>query len=160
MAAALADPFVATVPTVITIVGALLAGSVVSALLLRAAEMPVAEPEEEPAQAGAPGSAASPVVRSRETGSGGGISVGRGGFLLLGGGAAVAGLVAAGVGRFLLGGAAQGAAKPKKLNLPETPAREKPGREGRAGRGRREDRQARDAAQPPGGCLHRRARDA
>jgi DMSO/TMAO reductase YedYZ molybdopterin-dependent catalytic subunit len=133
VAAALADPFVATVPTVITIVGALLAGSVVSALLLRAAEMPVAEPEEEPAQAGAPGSAASPVVRSMETGSGGGISVGRGGFLLLGGGAAVAGLVAAGVGRFLLGGAAQGAAKPKKLNLPETPAGENP-----AGKGEQE----------------------
>src|SRR5215212_4383648 len=35
--AALADPFVATTPTVITIVGALLAGAVVTELLLRAA---------------------------------------------------------------------------------------------------------------------------
>src|SRR5215213_493800 len=37
IAAAVADPFVATVPTVITIVGALLVGAAVSELLLRAA---------------------------------------------------------------------------------------------------------------------------
>jgi DMSO/TMAO reductase YedYZ molybdopterin-dependent catalytic subunit len=49
------------------------------------------------------------------------MSVGRGGFLLLGGGAAVAGLAAAGVGRLLAGGAVQTATKPKKLNLPEAP---------------------------------------
>ncbi len=117
IASALADPFVATVPTVITIVGALLAGATVSELLLRAAGLRPAAEEE--IQAGAPGSAASPAVRSREAGSNEVISVGRGGFLLLGGGAAVAGLAAAGVGRLLAGRAAQTAAIPKKLNLPE-----------------------------------------
>ena len=120
IAAALADPFVATVPTIVTIVGALLAGSAVTERLLRAAGLrPEAEPTGEPAPAGAPGSAASPAVRSREAGSDEGIAVGRGGFLLLGGGAAVAGLAAAGVGRLLGGGTAQSAAKPKKLDLPE-----------------------------------------
>jgi DMSO/TMAO reductase YedYZ molybdopterin-dependent catalytic subunit len=136
VAAALADPFVATVPTVITIIGALLAGSVVSGLLLRAAEMPAAEPAWEPIEVGAPGTAPSPILRSRETGPEGGISVGRGGFLLLGGAAAAAGLVAVGVGRLLAGGAAQGAAKPKKLNLPETPAGKNP-----AGKGEEEGAQ-------------------
>ena len=117
---ALADPFVATVPTVITIVGALLAGAAVGELLLRAAGLrPTTQPAGEEAQAGAPGSAASPAVRSREAGPDGALSVGRGGFLLLGGGAAVAGLVAAGVGRLLAGGSSQTAAKPKKLNLSE-----------------------------------------
>jgi DMSO/TMAO reductase YedYZ molybdopterin-dependent catalytic subunit len=60
-------------------------------------------------------------MRSREAGSDGRIAVGRGGFLLLGGGAAVAGLAAAGVGRLLGGGTVQSAARPKKLNLPEAP---------------------------------------
>jgi DMSO/TMAO reductase YedYZ molybdopterin-dependent catalytic subunit len=117
---ALADPFVATVPTVITIVGALLAGAAVGEFLLRAAGLrPTTQPAGEAVQAGAPGSAASPAVRSREAGPDGSLSVGRGGFLLLGGGAAVAGLAAAGVGRLLAGGSSQTVAKPKKLNLPE-----------------------------------------
>jgi DMSO/TMAO reductase YedYZ molybdopterin-dependent catalytic subunit len=121
--AALADPFVAPAPTIITIAGALLAGAAVTELLLRAAGLRAAvEPTEEPPLAGEPGSATSPVVRAREAGSDGGIAVGRGGFLLLGGGAAVAGLVAAGVGRLLGGGTVQIAARPKKLNLPEEPA--------------------------------------
>jgi DMSO/TMAO reductase YedYZ molybdopterin-dependent catalytic subunit len=123
VAAALADPFVAMIPTVITVVGSLLAGAAVSELLLRAAGLrtPV-EPTEEPSPAGEPGSAASPVMRWREAGSNGSIAVGRGGFLLLSGGAVVAGLAAAGVGRLLGGGTAQTAAGPKKLNLPEAPA--------------------------------------
>jgi hypothetical protein len=83
MAAALADPFVATVPTVITIVGALLAGSAVTELLLRASGLRAGEPKETVAPAGETGSALSPVVRSREAGPEGGISVGRGGFLHL-----------------------------------------------------------------------------
>jgi DMSO/TMAO reductase YedYZ molybdopterin-dependent catalytic subunit len=122
IAAALADPFVAAAPTVITIVGALLVGAAVSELLLRAAGLrtPVGTTEEA-ALAGEPGSAASPVTRSMEAGSDGRIAVGRGGFLLLGGGAAVAGLAAAGVGRLLGGGTAERAARPKKLNLPEAP---------------------------------------
>jgi DMSO/TMAO reductase YedYZ molybdopterin-dependent catalytic subunit len=122
IAAALADPFVATAPTVITIVGALLAGAAVSELLLRAAGLRTPmEPPEVAALPGEPGSVASPVTRVRESGSEGGISVGRGGFLLLSGGAVVAGLAAAGVGRLLGGGTAQTTARPKKLNLPEAP---------------------------------------
>src|SRR5215211_3315641 len=122
IAAALADPFVATVPTVITIVGALLAGAAVSELLLRAAGLRATiEPAEEATLAGEPGSSASPVMRSREAGSDERIAVGRGGFLLLAGGAAVAGLAAAGVGRLLGGGTVTNAARPKKLNLPEAP---------------------------------------
>src|SRR5215217_2112405 len=120
IAAALADPFVAQAPTVITIVGALLAGAAVSELLLRAAGLrTTVEPTEGPPLAGEPGSAASPVMRSREVGSDRRIAVGRGGFLLLGGGAAVAGLVAAGAGRLLGGGTPASAARPKKLNLPD-----------------------------------------
>ena len=150
----------AAVPTVITIVGALLAGSAVTELLLRAAGLrPTAEPAGEAPPAGAPGSAASPAVRSSEAGSDEGIAVGRGGFLLLGGGAAVAGLAAAGVGRLLAGGTAESAAKPKKLNLPEAPD-ETAGREGRGGKGRRKSVTHETLPQAPGGRLHRRARDA
>jgi len=128
IAAALADPFVATAPTVITILGALLAGAAVTELLLRAAGLrATVEAAEEPPLAGEPGSAASPVMRSREAGTDARIAFGRGGFLLLGGGAAVAGLAAAGVGRLLDGTPAESAAKPKKLNLPEeTPDKKQP----------------------------------
>ena len=133
VAAALADPFVAPAPTIITIAGALLAGAAVTELLLRAAGLRAAiEPAEEPPQAGEPGSAASPVARAREAGSEGRIAVGRGGFLLLGGGAAVAGLAAAGVGRLLGGGTVQSAARPKKLNLPESPDGKQPAGKGEA----------------------------
>src|SRR5215207_5208600 len=69
-AVALADPFVATAPTVITIAGALLAGAAVTELLLRAAGLrATVEPTEETTLAGEPGSAPSPVMRSREAGS-------------------------------------------------------------------------------------------
>jgi DMSO/TMAO reductase YedYZ molybdopterin-dependent catalytic subunit len=133
-AAALADPFVATVPTVITIAGALLAGAAVTELLLRAAGLRATV--EEPTLAGEPGSAPSPVMRSREAGSEGRISVGRGDFLLLSGGAAVAGLAAAGVGRLLGGRTPESAAKPKKLNLHEAPEKKQP-----AGKGQQEEAQ-------------------
>ena len=123
VAAALVDPFVAPAPTVITIASALLAGAAVTELLLRAAGLrAAAETTQEPPLAGEPGSAASPVMRSREAGSEGGISLARGGFLLLGAGAAVAGLAAAGVGRLLGGTTPEIVARPKKLNLPEVPA--------------------------------------
>jgi DMSO/TMAO reductase YedYZ molybdopterin-dependent catalytic subunit len=138
---ALADPFVATVPTVITIVGALLAGAAVGELLLRAAGLRPTTTQRagEVVQTGAPGSAASPAVRSREAGPNGELSVGRGGFLLLGGGAAVAGLAAAGIGRLLAGGSSQTVAKPKKLNLPDASNNEKPagnGDEAKKGKGK------------------------
>src|SRR5215210_7667877 len=133
IAAALADPFVATVPTVATVVGALLAGAAVTGLLLRTASpRPATPPAEEAVPAGEPGSAASPVVRSREVGSDEGITVGRGGFLLLGGGAAVAGLAAAGVGRLLGGGTAESATGLKKLNLPEAPDKKQQEGKGKA----------------------------
>src|ERR687898_1489749 len=136
-AAALPDPFVAPAPTVITIAGALLAGAAVTELLLRTAGLRAAVVRtEEPPLAGEPGSAASPVMRSSEAGSDGRVAVGRGGFLLLGGGAAVAGLAAAGVGRLLGGGTAQNAAKPKKLNLPEAPDKKQS-----AGKGQQEEAQ-------------------
>jgi DMSO/TMAO reductase YedYZ molybdopterin-dependent catalytic subunit len=129
IAAALADPFVEAVPTIVTVVVALLAGAAVTEFLLRAADLrPTVERMGGAVPAGAPGSAASPAVRSREAGSDGGIAVGRGGFLLLGGGAAVAGLAAAGVGRLLAGGASGTAAQPKKLKLPEAPQRNAAGK--------------------------------
>jgi DMSO/TMAO reductase YedYZ molybdopterin-dependent catalytic subunit len=123
VAAALADPFVEALPTVITVVVALLAGSVVTELLLRAAGLRITwERIGEPLPAGAPGSALSPAVRSREAGTDERTSVGRGGFLLLGGAAAVAGLAAAGIGR-LLAGAQEVAGRPKRLSLPDTPGK-------------------------------------
>jgi len=135
IAATFAEPFIAPAPTVITVVVALLAGTAVAELLLRAAGLRTVEPvgrpvERDTPQAGEPGGAFSPVTRSREAGSGQPISVGRGGFLLLGGAAAVAGLVAAGVGRALTGRAAQQASAPKKLDLPEAaPAKKGGGKE-------------------------------
>lgn len=137
IAAALADPFVATIPTVITIVGALFAGSAVTGLLVRAASpLPMAPPTREEADLTAePGSPSSPIMRSREAGSDERIAVGRGGFLLLGGGAAVAGLAAAGVGRLLGGGTVESAAKPKKLNLPEAPDEKPPAGKGKEAEG-------------------------
>src|SRR5215210_6124479 len=137
IAAALADPFVAAAPTVITILGALIAGAAVSELLLRAAGLRATmEPTEEATLAGEPGSAGSPVMRSRETGTDERIAVGRGGFLLLAGGAAAAGLVAAGVGRLLGGGTVKTIARPKKLNLPEAPDNKQ-----QAGEGKHEEAQ-------------------
>ena len=136
IAATFAEPFIAPAATVITVVGALLAGTAVAEFLLRAAGLRAVEPvEREAPAAGEPGGAFSPVTRSREAGSGRAISVGRGGFLLLGGAAAVVGLVAAGVGRALTGGAARQASAPKKLDLSEKQARKGGGDEEREGSG-------------------------
>jgi len=117
--ATFAQPFVAPVPTVVTVVGALALGTAITEVLLRASGLrpqgstgPAAAPSQDPSDA------ASPVVRSREASSPGGAAVGRRGFLLLGGGAAVAGLAALGVGRFLSGQGEQVASAPKRLNLP------------------------------------------
>ncbi len=116
---ALADPFVAAIPTVVTILVALFAGSAVTVFLLRATGLrPTSASMGEGRPYGAPGSAASPVVRSREAGSDEGIAVGRGGFLLLSGGVALAGLAAAGIGRLMAGGTAQITTRPKRLTLP------------------------------------------
>jgi DMSO/TMAO reductase YedYZ molybdopterin-dependent catalytic subunit len=125
IAAAFAEPFVAPVATVVTIVGALAVGVAVTEFLLRAAGLRGQE-----AGAAAPTADPSPVVRSREAGSEGSMAVGRGGFLLLGGAAALAGLTAAGVGRALAGRGAQAAAAPKALDLPKKPADGASGEEG------------------------------
>ena len=122
IAASLVQPFVAPVPTAITVVGALALGTAVTEVLLRAAglraqhsaDSATATPED-------PSDAPSPVVRSREAYSSGGAAVGRRGFLLLGGGAALAGLAALGAGRLLSGRNGQVASAPKRLNLSESP---------------------------------------
>jgi len=123
--ASLAEPFVDPFPTVLTIAGALVLGAAVAEVLLRASGFRAKEP------AGSAASTPSPVVRSREAYSEAGTAVGRRGFLLLGGGAAVAGLVALGVGRALAGKGATAASAPKPLKLSDAPA--KPSGEGDGG---------------------------
>jgi DMSO/TMAO reductase YedYZ molybdopterin-dependent catalytic subunit len=120
IAASLVEPFAAPVPTVITVVGALALGTAVTEALLRASGLRAQESTHS-ATATPEGSsdAPSPVVRSREAYSEGGISVNRRNFLVLGGGAAAAGLAALGVGRMLAGQSARAASTPDRLNLPE-----------------------------------------
>ncbi|CAN5706473.1 sulfite oxidase [soil metagenome] len=116
IAVSFVEPFINATATVATVVVGLLAGTVVAERMLRAAglrETKAAAPDAAPA--GTPGSPDSPVVRWRETGTGS-MSVGRGGFLALGGGALVAGLAALGLGRLLSGGS-QAASAPKRLNF-------------------------------------------
>ena len=117
VAAALAEPFVAAAPTVLTILGALAAGAAVTEILLRTAGL---RDTNKPETQGAAGTVAPPTmdVRSREAYADGGTAVGRRSFLVLGGGAAVAGLAAVGVGRALLGSGAGAASAPKRLQLP------------------------------------------
>ena len=119
IAVAFVEPFIAPVATVATVVGGLLAGTVVAELMLRAAGLRETEKAAPKPAAGTPGSPDSPVVRWRETG--GSMSVGRGGFIALGGGALVAGLAALGLGRLLSGGS-QAASTPKRLDLSNEPA--------------------------------------
>jgi DMSO/TMAO reductase YedYZ molybdopterin-dependent catalytic subunit len=118
IAATLAEPFVALVPTVLTIAGALAAGAAITELLLRASGLRVQAPAA-PSVAPPAGDAPSPVVRSREAHSEGGTAVNRRTFLLLGGGSAVAGLAASGVGRALAGRGPREASAPKPLELSE-----------------------------------------
>jgi len=129
--ASLTQPFVAPVPTVITVLGALALGSAVTEALLRASGL--REPAGSEAAAEGSSDAPSPVVRSRAAYSSGGTAVGRGGFLLLGGGAAVAGLAALGVGRVLAGRGAQGSTEPDPLKLPESSAGSSKGNDGGQG---------------------------
>ncbi len=103
VAAAFNQPFVDPVFTPLTVVGALAAGATVTRLLLRASGLPDVEAGVPAADSGSP-DARSPVVRSKEAHSEGGMAFGRRSFLLLSGGAAAAGLAAVGVGRALAGG--------------------------------------------------------
>jgi DMSO/TMAO reductase YedYZ molybdopterin-dependent catalytic subunit len=95
--AALFEPSVSPIATVLTILGSLALGSLVAWFLLRSSGLVLAEPArtEEPVPEEPRG------TRAREAHSEGGIAVGRRNFLLLGGSAAVAGLAAGGVGRAL-----------------------------------------------------------
>jgi DMSO/TMAO reductase YedYZ molybdopterin-dependent catalytic subunit len=127
--ATFAQPFVAPVPTVVTIAGALALGTAVTEALLRAASLRAPKPSASETAAEGPNHAPSPVVRSREAGSSGGTAVGRRGFILLGAGATVAGLAALGAGRVLSGRGERVASAAKPLKLPKSPA--PPSKEGK-----------------------------
>ena len=112
--ATFAEPFVAPVATVLTIVGALGAGAAVTRFLLNTSSDlrtsgPASPTELQPQS-----------VRSREAHSAGGIAVDRRNFLVLSGGAALAGLAAAGTGRVLAGGDAQEASTRVPAKLTES----------------------------------------
>ena len=126
IAASLAQPFVAPVPTVITILVALTLGVAVTETLLRASGLRAATSRGQ--EVAPPGSSEvqTPIGRSREAYSSGGTIVGRRGFLMLGGLAAVLGLAAAGVGRALADRGPQVSSAPKPLNLPEKSPSETP----------------------------------
>ncbi|MBA2344563.1 MAG: molybdopterin-dependent oxidoreductase [Rubrobacter sp.] len=122
VAAALAEPFVAAAPTVVIIAGALAIGSAVTEMLLRTAGLRSTKPVEPAGEdGGAFGIPPTMDVRSREAYAEGGISVGRRSFLMLGGGALVAGLAALGLGRLLSSGGAAAASTPKPLKFPAEP---------------------------------------
>ncbi len=117
MAATLSEPFVATAATIATILAALSVGVTVAALLMDASGLAGAENAEPASSSGEEQSApAMAGVRSREAHSSEGIAVDRRSFVLLGGGAAAAGLAAVGVGRLLAGGGSVGeGSTPKAL---------------------------------------------
>jgi DMSO/TMAO reductase YedYZ molybdopterin-dependent catalytic subunit len=127
IAATFAQPFIAPAATVITVIGALAAGTALTESLLRAAGLRKPAPET----VGPASDPRSPAVRSREAHSDDGVTVGRGGFLLLSGGAAAVGLAALGAGRVLAGQGAQEASTPKPLKLPK--ASEQSGKGGAEG---------------------------
>jgi DMSO/TMAO reductase YedYZ molybdopterin-dependent catalytic subunit len=102
LASSFSEPLFAPIPTVITVLGALYAGSFVARFLLSSSGLRTAEPVMKPASPSASdGGPSLAGVRSKEAHSTGGIAVGRRNFLLLSGGAAVAGLAATGAGRWL-----------------------------------------------------------
>src|ERR687889_361200 len=105
LVAAFSEPFIDPLATILTVLGSLAAGASVTTLLLHASGL-MAEREATPEAGDAEGSEqqTSPQPfrgRYREAHSREGVAVGRGAFLLLSGGAAVAGLAAGGVGRVL-----------------------------------------------------------
>jgi DMSO/TMAO reductase YedYZ molybdopterin-dependent catalytic subunit len=115
--ATFAQPFVAPVPTVITIAVALGLGCAVTEVLLRAAGLRTQGTHTEPSDA------PSPAVRSREAHPEGTVAVNRRNFLVLGGSAAALGLAALGAGRVLAGRGQQVATAPEPLKLPESPSK-------------------------------------
>ncbi len=122
LAAAFAEPSASLVPTVLAVVGALGAGCAVAGLLMDASGIRVpgaAQPADSPGSEGGPVTAG---VRSKEAHSKSGILVGRRSFLLLSGGAAVAGLAAAGAGRLLSGEGLHQTVSTAPATLPEPSA--------------------------------------
>src|SRR5829696_2785107 len=102
LVASLIESFVAPVATVLAIVGALSVGGAVAAFLLYASRLGIPSSVSRPESPG-PGRETHPQsVRSREVHSSAGIAVNRRNFLVLSGGAAVAGLAATGLGRALV----------------------------------------------------------
>ena len=127
-AAALAQPFVDATPTVVTIAGALAIGAAVTEALLRTAGLRSTKPVEPAGEdSGTSGFPPAMDVRYREAYAEGGTSVGRRGFLMLGGGALVAGLAALGAGRYLSAGGSTAASAPKRLKLPAEPKKSNAG---------------------------------
>ncbi|QIN80067.1 molybdopterin-dependent oxidoreductase [Rubrobacter marinus] len=111
LVAAFTEPFIAPIPAILTILGALGLGAWFADYLVRMSDLRAETPakgEAAPAQ-DAPGAGETrdaPImnVRHREAHSTRGIAVPRKNFLALGGAAAVVGLTAAGTGRALSGG--------------------------------------------------------
>ncbi len=101
--AAFSEPFVAPVVTIVTVLGALSAGALVSGLLLQSSGA-LAGRSGPGGEGHAGRREPSPFSgRCREAHSGGGVAVNRRSFLALAGGAAAAGAAAAGAGRLLTG---------------------------------------------------------
>jgi DMSO/TMAO reductase YedYZ molybdopterin-dependent catalytic subunit len=107
LAAAFSEPAISVLVTVVTVIGALIAGATIAGVLLDRAEA-LPENEGAPAQDEEPADGQMEGVRRRDSGPGREISVGRRGFLALSGGTIAAGLVAVGVGRLLSGGSGAG----------------------------------------------------
>lgn len=104
--AAFSEPFVAPVFTVLTVLGALGAGTAVAGFLLASSGLGPAGSGT--GEAGGSGRGRLPEgVRAREAYSGGGIAVDRRSFLLLSGGAAAVGILTTGAGRLLSGSAGE-----------------------------------------------------
>jgi DMSO/TMAO reductase YedYZ molybdopterin-dependent catalytic subunit len=122
LAASFTEPTLAIVPTILTDVGALAAGSAVAYFLLSASGLRSPDASSEPAsqpQSPEPDIEPRPAgVRFKEAHSSpGGIAVDRRSFLLLSGGAAVAGLAAGGAGRLLAGEGARATATTADLSV-------------------------------------------
>jgi DMSO/TMAO reductase YedYZ molybdopterin-dependent catalytic subunit len=107
LVASFSEPSVVPVTTVFTVVGALAVGSAVALFLLRISAPLTPKTASEPAEQELEDEPHPASVRSKEAHSLGGIAVGRRNFLLLSGGAVVAGLAATGAGRILGGKGAQ-----------------------------------------------------
>src|ERR671916_282495 len=106
LVAAFSEPFIDPIATILTVHGSLVAGTGAAAFLLRASDLTAAREAASGEVGDAEGSEQQPSSqpfrgRYREAHSRDGVAVGRGAFLLLSGGAAVAGLAAGGVGRVL-----------------------------------------------------------